>query len=183
MAYQVIVNQLAVGKGDRVLIQGGAGGVGLYAIQIAKAQGAYVATTASAANHDLLRAIGADEVIDYHQTKFTDVLHDYDAVFDTTDDIENGLAILKPTGRLISIVGRPTATQQNGHPSAKHWWLHPNGRDLSAVAELVSDGKVKVIIDSEYPLTTAGLREAHIRSESHHAHGKIVITIADPPAK
>lgn len=181
VAYQVIVKQLAVGKDDKILVQGGAGGVGLFAVQIAKAQGAYVATTASAENHDLLRSLGADEVIDYHQIKYTDVLHDYDAVFDTTDDIENGLAILKPTGHLVSIAGQPTFAEQSGHPSAKHWWLHPNGQDLAAVAELVAAGQVKVVIDSKYPLTTEGLRAAHLRSESHHAHGKIVITIADPP--
>lgn len=183
IAYQVIVQQLAVGKGDKVLVQGGAGGVGLFAIQIAKARGAYVATTASTENHALLRSLGADEVIDYHQTKYTDVLHDYDGVFDTMDDIDNGLKILKPTGRLISIAGQPSFAQQNGHPSARHWRMHPNGQDTAAVAELVATGKVKVIIDSEYPLTTAGLRAAHIRSESHHAHGKIVINIAEPPVK
>lgn len=183
IAYQVIVQQLAVGKDDKVLVQGGAGGVGLFAVQIAKARGAYVATTASAENHALLRSLGADEVIDYHQTKYTDVLHDYDGVFDTVDDIDNGLSILKPAGHLISIAGQPTAAQQNGRPSAKHWRMHPNGKDTAAVAELVAEGQVKVIIDSEYPLTTEGLRAAHLRSESHHAHGKIVITIADPPVK
>lgn len=183
IAYQVIVQQLAVSKGDKVLVQGGAGGVGLFAIQIAKVRGAYVATTASAENRALLRSLGADEVIDYHQTKYTDVLHDYDGVFDTIDDIDNGLSILKPAGHLISIAGQPTAAQQNGRPSAKHWRMHPNGKDTAAVAELVAEGKVKVIIDSEYPLTTEGLRADHLRSESHHAHGKIVITIADSATK
>lgn len=179
-AYQVIVEQLKVQSGEKVLVQGGAGGVGMYAIQIAKSIGAYVATTASAESRDLLLSLGVDEVIDYHQTKITDVLHDYDAVFDTIDAIDDGLAILKSSGRLVTIVGRPTREQQSGHPSAKHWWLHPNGRDLAAVGELVSSGAVKVVIDSEYPLTTEGLRAAHERSESHHAHGKIVITAGVP---
>lgn len=175
-AYQVIVDQLKVRAGDKVLVQGGAGGVGLFAVQIAKSRGAYVATTASAESRELLRSLGVDDVIDYHQQQITAVLHDFDAVFDTINAIEDGLAILKPDGLLVSIAGRPTAAQQVGHPAAKHWWLHPNGQDLAEVTQLVADGAVKVVIDSQYPLTTEGLRAAHERSESHHAHGKIVIT-------
>ena len=84
-AYQVIHNQLKIQAGEKVLIQAGAGGVGLNAIQIAKYLGAEVATTASPNHHDLLKKLGADQVIDYHTTAIQDVLHDYDAVFDTID--------------------------------------------------------------------------------------------------
>ncbi len=87
-AWQVIVDRLKVQKGDKVLIQAGAGGVGIFAIQIAKHLGAYVATTASAKNAEFLKGLGADEVIDYHEHKIEDVLQDYDAVFDTIDALD-----------------------------------------------------------------------------------------------
>ncbi|GAJ26944.1 zinc-containing alcohol dehydrogenase [Liquorilactobacillus sucicola DSM 21376 = JCM 15457] len=174
-AWQVVVDQLKVKKGEKILIQAGAGGVGIFAIQIAKYLGAYVATTASPKNNELLRRLGADVVIDYHTTSVKDVLKDYDAVFDTIDQIDEGLSILKPEGRLVTIAGQPTEKQQAGTQSVSAWWLQPNGKELSDLGKLVEQGKVKVIIDSTFDLSANGLREAHKRSESHHAQGKIVI--------
>jgi NADPH:quinone reductase-like Zn-dependent oxidoreductase len=176
-AWQVIVDQLKVKAGDKVLIQAGAGGVGIFAIQIAKHFGAYVATTASAKNEAFLKDLGADEVIDYHDHKIEEVLSDYDAVFDTTDDIEAGLAILKPTGKLVTISGHPTEAQASATPSATAWWLQPNGKELAQLGELVVNGEVKVIIDSHFPLTETGLRQAHERSQTNHARGKIIIDV------
>ena len=98
-------------SGQKILVQGGAGGVGLFAIQIAKAFGAYVATTASANHRDLLTRLGADEVIDYHETDPAAVLHDYDAVFDTVGDIDTGLKVLKLTASLQPLpVNRRTSS-------------------------------------------------------------------------
>lgn len=174
-AWQVVVDRLHVTQGDKVLIQGGAGGVGLFAIQIAKHLGAYVATTASASNAEFLKSLGADEVIDYHTTAIRDVLHDYDAVFDTVNALDDGIAILKPSGRLVTIAGQPTEEQQAARATVESWWLQPNGRQLAELGQLVSEGTVKVIIDSTFPLSEEGLRSAHERSESHHARGKIVI--------
>lgn len=176
-AWQVIVDRLKVKKGDKVLIQAGAGGVGIFAIQIAKHLGAYVATTASAKNTEFLTNLGADEVIDYHEHQIGEVLKQYDAVFDTVDDLEAGLAILKPTGKLVTIVGRPTQAQQDAQPSATSWWLQPNGKQLAELGDLVAKGEVKVIIDSTFPLTEDGLRAAHERSQTNHARGKIVINV------
>ncbi len=175
-AWQVLVDRLHVQAGDKVLVQAGAGGVGMFAIQIAKHLGAYVATTASSENTEMLRQLGADEVIDYHQQEITAVLHDYDAVFDTIDQIPAGLAILKPTGRLVTIAGQPTEAQQVAHPSASNWLLQPNGTQLKQLAALVESGELKVVIDSSFPLTAAGLKAAHKLSENGHTHGKIVIT-------
>ena len=175
-AWQVLVDRLHVQAGDKVLVQAGAGGVGMFAIQIAKHLGAYVATTASSENTEMLRQLGADEVIDYHQQEITAVLHDYDAVFDTIDQIPTGLAILKPTGRLVTIAGQPTEAQQVAHPSASNWLLQPNGTQLKQLAALVESGELKVIIDSSFSLTAAGLQAAHKLSENGHTHGKIVIT-------
>lgn len=175
-AWQVLVDRLHVQAGDKVLVQAGAGGVGMFAIQIAKHLGAYVATTASSENTEMLRQFGADEVIDYHQQEITAVLHDYDAVFDTIDQIPTGLAILKPTGRLVTIAGQPTEAQQVAHPSASNWLLQPNGTQLKQLAALVESGELKVVIDSSFSLTAAGLQDAHKLSENGHTHGKIVIT-------
>lgn len=175
-AWQVLVDRLHVQAGDKVLVQAGAGGVGMFAIQIAKHLGAYVATTASSENTEMLRQLGADEVIDYHQQEITAVLHDYDAVFDTIDQIPAGLAILKPTGRLVTIAGQPTEAQQVAHPSALSWWLQPNGTQLKQLAALVESGELRVVIDSSFPLTAAGLQAAHELSENGHTHGKIVVT-------
>ncbi len=175
-AWQVIVDRLKVKAGDKILVQAGAGGVGMFAIQIAKHFGAYVATTASAVNEKLLRQLGADEVIDYHQTQITDVLHDYDAVFDTIDQIPAGLEILKSDGQLVTIAGNPTEEQQNSHPTATSWWLKTNGAELKELANLVENNELRVVIDSIYPMTTSGLRSAHEKSETGHSHGKIVIT-------
>ncbi|AVL02481.1 NADP-dependent oxidoreductase [Pediococcus pentosaceus] len=176
-AWQVIVDRLKVKKGDKVLIQAGAGGVGIFAIQIAKHLGAYVATTASAKNAEFLTNLGADEVIDYHEHQIGEVLKQYDAVFDTVDDLEAGLAILKPTGKLVTIAGRPTQAQQDAQPSATSWWLQSNGKQLAELGDLVAKGEVKVIIDSTFPLTEDGLRAAHERSQTNHARGKIVINV------
>lgn len=174
-AWQVIVDRLQVKSGDKVLVEAGAGGVGMFAIQIAKHVGAYVATTASAQSKELLEKLGADEVIDYHKNKITDVLSNYDAVFDTIGNLSEGLEILKPTGQLVTIDGDPTEEQQSGKPFASDWWLQTNGPELEKLAELVRNNDLKVVIDSVFPLTTEGLRSAHERSETGHAHGKIVI--------
>ncbi|AVK61192.1 NADPH:quinone reductase [Lactobacillus sp. CBA3605] len=176
-AYQVVKDRLHVQAGDKVLIQAGAGGVGLFAIQIAKALGAYVATTASAAQRPLLEGLGADEVIDYHEHDITAVLHDYDAVFDTVSAVDDGLAILKPNGRLVTIDAQLTEQQQAASQAVSTWWLQTNGKQLAELGAMVAAGTVKVVIDRVLPFTEAGLRTAHQLSESHHSHGKIVISM------
>ncbi|MDN7144942.1 NADP-dependent oxidoreductase [Liquorilactobacillus mali] len=176
-ALQVIVDRLKVKKGDKVLIQGGAGGVGLFAIQIAKHLGAYVATTASKKNHEFLKSLGADEVIDYHETKIDTVLNNYDAVFDTVNAIDDSLAILKENGRLVTIAGNPSEEQKASSKEVSSWWLQPNGKQLEELGNLIVAGEVKVIIDSVYPLTAEGVRAAHKKSQEGHARGKIVIKV------
>ncbi|MBC6382668.1 NADP-dependent oxidoreductase [Lactiplantibacillus plantarum] len=176
-AYQVIHDQLKIQAGEKVLIQAGAGGVGLNAIQIAKYLGAEVATTASANHHTLLKQIGADHFIDYHTTAIQDVLTDYDAVFDTIDAIDEGLAILKPTGRLVTIDGQPTAAQKSQGPTVSSWWLQPNGRELAILGQLAVEGHLQVIIDQVFPFSTAGLQAAHRYSENSHSAGKLIINV------
>ena len=165
------------------LTHAGAGGVGTYAIQLAKEAGAHVITTASAKNHALLKKIGADEVIDYHTTNFAEVLTDVDLVFDTMggEVQKNSFDVLKPnTGRLVSIVGiedKQLAAEKN--ISAESIWLQPNGEQLQKIADLMAAGKVKSIIGEVFPFSRQGIYDAHALSETHHAVGKIVVQMAE----
>lgn len=182
-AWQALFDHGHLKEGETVLIHAGAGGVGTYAIQLAKEAGAHVITTASAKNHALLRKIGADEVIDYHTTNFAEVLADVDLVFDTMggEVQKNSFAVLKPnTGRLVSIVGiedKQLAAEKN--ISAESIWLQPNGEQLQKIADLMAAGKVKSIIGEVFPFSRQGIYDAHALSETHHAVGKIVVQMAE----
>lgn len=177
-AYQALFTHGQLTKGQKVLIHAGAGGVGTYAIQLAKNAGATVYTTASEKNHDLLKRLGADEVIDYHTTDFETVLHDVDLVIDTMGgEIQRkSFTVLKPSGRLISILSieeDPIIKEKNIHVEAI--WLQPNGEELTNLVDLMADGKLESIIGAEFPLTQEGVFSAHELSETHHAVGKIVL--------
>ncbi|MBZ6010139.1 NADP-dependent oxidoreductase [Leuconostoc gelidum] len=173
-----MLRQLQVKAGQKVLIQAGAGGVGIYAIQLAKKLGAYVATTASQSNRDFVTSLGADRVIDYHQETIAEVLSDYDAVFDMVGDIDNGIAILKPGGHFVTISATLTEAQkQTANKTVSEGWLETKGQDLAILADAITDGTLEIVVDSVYPLTTDGIRAAHERSETHHARGKIVVKV------
>ncbi|WP_347861901.1 NADP-dependent oxidoreductase [Salimicrobium sp. PL1-032A] len=179
-AWQCLTDVTNVQKDEKVLIQAGAGGVGSYAIQFAKEKGAYVATTGSTENVDFLKSLGADEVIDYTKEDFTDVLNDYDVVFDMLggDILDQAFDVLKDGGRLVTIAGQPDeekAKEKNVETTS--FWLQPTGKDMKEIADLMEEGKVKSHIGHRYPLTEQGLRDAHELSETHHAKGKIVINV------
>lgn len=173
-AYYGMNHSLNLQPGQKILIQGGAGGVGLFAVQIAKAFGAYVATTASENHRELLESLGADQVIDYHKESPADVLSDFDAVFDTVGDVDTGLKVLKPEGNLITIAAQPTKEQTN----ASFQFTHGTGKDLDALADLVLSGKIKLEIQS-LPFSVENVAAAHKSIESRHTTGKIVIHEAD----
>lgn len=177
-AYQALFDHGDLKAGQKVLIHAGAGGVGTYAIQLAKAVGAYVITTASPSNHELLRTLGADEVIDYHTTDFETTLSDIDLVFDTMggDVQRKSYTVLKPNGRLVTILSvEDEAAGKEKNITAKAIWLRTNGEQLKELAALIEDGKVKSVIGATFPLTVQGIYDAHALSETHHAVGKIVI--------
>ncbi|WP_430598051.1 NADP-dependent oxidoreductase [Enterococcus sp. AZ177] len=182
-ALQALFDHGKLQKDEKVLIHAGAGGVGTYAIQLAKQAGAYVITTASEKNHELLKKLGADEVIDYHTTNFAEVLSDIDVVFDTMGgEIQKAsFSVLKPnTGRLISIVGiadEEVAKEKN--IKAESIWLQTNGKQLQEIAELMASGKLVSVIGEVFPFSRQGVYDAHALSETHHAVGKIVIKMAD----
>lgn len=177
-AYQGLFTHGKLIAGETVLIHAGAGGVGIYAIQLAKNAGATVITTASEKNHALLKELGADQVIDYHTTDFSEVLSNVDLVFDTMGgDVQtNSFKVLSENGRLISIVNKPAEELAETVAVAESIWLQPDGKQLQEIADLMTEGKVKSIIGQVYPLTESGVRSAHELSATHHAKGKIVLT-------
>lgn len=179
-AWQGIYENLDVKPGQTVLMQGGAGGVGIIAIQLLKHLGAHVITTASAKNKEFLQGLGADEVIDYHEKDFSEVLNNIDAVFDTIggDTLAKSYSVLKDGGHLVTISGAiDEKLAEAKNITAKGIWLRPNGKQLTELVNLVNDGVVKVIIDSVHPFTEDGVKAAQEVSETHHAKGKIVISM------
>lgn len=179
-AWQGIYDNLKVKAGQTVLMQGGAGGVGIIGIQLLKHLGAYVITTASEKNAEFLKQLGADQVIDYHTTDFSQELHDIDAVFDTIggETLAKSYSVIKPGGALVTIAGATDEKlAKEKSIDANGIWLHPNGKQLTELVSLVSEGTVKVFIDSVHPFTEEGVRKAHEISESHHARGKIIISM------
>lgn len=179
-AWQCLFDFGNIEKGEKVLIHAGAGGVGTFAVQLAKEAGAYVATTAGTHNVEFLKSLGADEVIDYKKQDFEKVLKDYDFVLDSMggEIQKKSFTVLKEGGRLASIVSNPDqeiASQKN--IKSGNVWLDPNGEQLAKMADLLEQKKLKVVIGHRFPLSEEGIKEAHALSESHHAKGKIVIEI------
>jgi NADPH:quinone reductase-like Zn-dependent oxidoreductase len=173
-----IEETLELKAGETILIHGGAGGVAGFAIALARHLGARVVTTASAANHDYVRALGADQVIDYRAQDFTRVLSGCDAVFDTVggDVTLESFAVLRPGGRLATIAAGGAAPA-SPRPDTKS--LRPKvNRDrphLDRVAALVAQGVVPLPAITEYPL--AGAAAAHRVSEARHLRGKLVLRV------
>jgi NADPH:quinone reductase-like Zn-dependent oxidoreductase len=173
-----VEDTLKLKAGETILIQGGAGGVAAFAIQLSKHLGARVITTASAANHDYLRTIGADEIIDYNAVDFTKVVKDCDAVFDTVggDVAQRSFAVLKPGGRAAFIASGPQAPKPDRSDVVA---LRPSvGRDrprLERIVELVATGAVRPPEVTRYKLSEAVA--AHEVSESRHFRGKLVFLV------
>lgn len=173
-----VEDTLKLKPGETILIQGGAGGVAGFAIQLAKHIGARVITTASAANHDYLRRLGADQIIDYNAEDFTQVVSGCDAVFDTVggDVAQRSFAVLRPGGRAAFIGSGQTAPVS---PRADALSLRPKvGRDrahLERIVALVTGGAVRMPEITTYPLSEAAA--AHRVSEGRHLRGKLVFKV------
>jgi NADPH:quinone reductase-like Zn-dependent oxidoreductase len=173
-----IEDTLKLQAGETVLIQGGAGGVASFAIQLAKHLGARVITTASASNHDYLRKIGADEIIDYNAVDFTKIVRDCDAVFDTVggDVAQRSFTVLKPGGRAAFIASGAQAPKPDRSDVIA---LRPSvGRDrphLERIVALVASGAVRPPEVTSYLLSEAVA--AHRVSESRHFRGKLVFLV------
>ena len=182
-AWQALFDYGKLAEGEKVLIHAGSGGVGTYAIQLAKSKGAFVISTASESNRELLMSLGVDQFIDYKNEDFTELLSDVDVIFDTMggEVLENSFKVVKPhTGRIISIVGdADKELVEKADVTFNNIWLEPDGHQLSQLAQLMEQGKVKSIIGATYPLTEKGVHDAHALSETHHAVGKIIIKVGE----
>jgi len=177
-AWRYLIATADLQPGERVLVHGGAGGVGSMAVQIAKACGAYVIATASERNHDYLRGIGADEVIDYRAVRFEDVAKEIDVVVDTVgaDTLRRSPRVLRDGGRLVTLVGSVPAEMCDRIrcPAAAPWDV---GRGLGYVAPLIAAGALKINIDRRYPLSEAAAAQRFNRDG--RTRGKVVLDIAD----
>lgn len=199
-AWQVLIERANLKKGQKVLIHAGSGGVGTFAIQLAKHVGAMVATTTSAANVDLVKSLGADVVIDYRQEDFETVLSGYDVVLNSLgkDTLEKSLKVLKPGGKLISISGPPDVAFAK--ESGLNWFLQQvirllsfgirekarrrgvsysflsmraNGEQLSKITSLIENGIIRPVVDRVFPF--AATPEALAYLERGRAKGKVVV--------
>lgn len=181
-AWRYLMQAANVQRGERVLVHGGAGGTGSVIVQLAKAQGAHVIATASARNHDYLRQIGADEVIDYRATRFEDVVRNVDVVVDTVggDTLARSEQVLRDGGRLVTLVGSvPGPICGRGRivcPATPAWDVK---RGLEAVAPLIAAGKLRINIDGTYPLEAIAEAQQHNRDGS--TRGKVVVAISKEP--
>jgi NADPH:quinone reductase-like Zn-dependent oxidoreductase len=183
-SWQALVDVAKLHTGQTILIHGGSGGVGNFAVQIAKTRGAHVIATASTANQDLLKQLGADQTIDYTKTKFEDVVHDVDAVLDPVgkDTLARSYRVVRKGGIVMTLVARLDKAELEKYGiQGAGIAVHPDSEDLTEIAQLIDAGKIKPIVTKVLPLSEAIAAEQ--QAETHHTRGKIVLKIADEPAK
>jgi len=180
-AWNTLIETADVQKDQRVLIHGGAGGVGSTAVQLAHWRGAHVIATASERNHEYLKSIGADEVIDYRTTRFEDVARNIDVVLDTVggDTLARSPAVLREGGMLLSIVGVPSAqacSERKIRCPPEQDSPHA-GEQLEKLGQLFDAGDLKMTIEAVFPLAAAN--QALELSETGRARGKIIVKVRD----
>lgn len=179
---QALEEHIQLKSGQKILIHGGAGGIGSTAIQLAKAIGAYVATTVSSNDVDFVKPLGADEIIDYKTQKFEEILKDFDAVYDTVggETTNKSFLILKKGGILVSMIGQPNEESARKYGvTAVGQGTKTNSEHLQRLAELVNNGKIKAQVDKIFPLEQ--IKEAFTYQEDVHPRGKVVLQIKKNP--
>lgn len=201
-SWQALKERAKLKRGQKVFIPAGSGGIGTFAIQLAKHLGAKVATTTSTGNVELVKSLGADEVIDYKQQEFEKVLRDYDAVLGTVrgDAIQKSLQILKPNSNVVSLIGPPDAAFARargmnlfmkfvfGLLSRKiirhsrkrgveysFLFVHPDGGQLAEIGKLLEAGRIRPVIDKVFSFAQA--KDALAYLETGRAKGKVVVQI------
>lgn len=175
-AWQGLLCRADVQRGQHVLIHGAAGGVGLFAVQLARWRGAHVIATASAANLDFVRMLGAEQVIDYRTTRFENVVRDVDVVFDTVggETLERSWGVLRPGGRLVTIA---THSSGAGDQRVRDAFLlvRADGCQLRQIARLIDAGELRVFVEAVFPLVEA--RKAYARAQHGKMRGKIALRV------
>lgn len=201
-AYQAFHDTLQLKEGQKVLIHAGAGGLGTFAIQLAKSMGLYVATTASEKGYELVKAMGADEIINYKTEAFEQKLHDFDAVLDTLggDNLIKSFKVVKKGGKVVSVSGIPdrriaaklglgilpallltlassyiTATSYYYNVGYEFLFMQADGQELRHITDLIEQGKIKPVIDRTFSLYES--QQALDYVESGRAKGKVVIQV------
>jgi len=172
-AWQGLIERGRLKPAERVLIHGAAGGVGVFAVQIARWRGACVTGTASKANHDFVRGLGAVEVIDYRVTRFEDVVRDIDVLFDTVggETLIRSWGVLKPDGRAVTIAASGERTDDE-RTRAAFFIVEPNKNQLEEISWLIDSGAIRPVVDRVFSLAEA--RQAY---EHKPAHGKTVLQV------
>src|SRR5437899_10957344 len=181
-AWQALIDTAKLSTGQTVLIHGGSGGVGTFAIQIAKARGAKVIATASTRNQDFLKELGADVAIDYTKQKFEDIVKDVDVVLDTVgeDTLARSYGVVKKGGFIVSLVARPDRAELEKHGiRGAPMSVAPNSDELAEITKLIDAKKVKVIVSQTFPLSDAV--KAQEQAATGHTRGKIVLKVAEAP--
>jgi len=181
-AWQSLADKANVQPGQTVLIQGASGGVGMFAIPIAKIRGAKVFATASTANQDFLKQLGADVAIDYKTRKFEDIAKDVDVVVDGVggETLKRSYSIVKKGGILVGLVGRVDQAELDKYGiRGVSLEAEYNGEQLAEIGKLIDAKKIKVVVSETFPLTDAA--KALEKADTRHARGKIVLKVRDEP--
>lgn len=201
-SYQAFHNILQLQAGHKILIHAGSGGVGTFAIQLAKAMGAYVATTASDQGYELVKSLGADRIVNYKKEQFEQQLEGYDAVFDTVggEVLEKSFRVLKPGGKVVSVAGIPnaqfgkdanlgwlmttilamgsyklTALGKKTQTSYHFLFMEPSGAQLKKIKEWIEQGRIIPVIDRVFPFADAPKALEYL--ERGRAKGKIIVSM------
>jgi NADPH:quinone reductase-like Zn-dependent oxidoreductase len=181
-AWQALIDTAKLSAGQTVLIHGGSGGVGAFAIQIAKARGAKVIATASTPNQDLLKELGADVTVDYTKQKFENMAKNVDVVLDMVgkDTLARSYAVVKRGGFIVSIVADPDPSQLDKYGiRGAGMSVEPNADELAQISRLIDEKKIKIIVSQTFPLADA--TKAQEQVATGHTRGKVVLKVADEP--
>jgi len=179
-AWQALIDDARLRAGQTVLIHGGSGGVGSFAIQIAKARGAKVIATASTDHQATLKQLGVDQAIDYTTTKFEDVVKDVDLVLNCAraDALGRSYGVVKKGGTIVSITDEPDQAEcAKRGLTCSRMGAHPDAQDLEELTKLIEAGKMKSIVSQTFSLADAS--KAHQQIETRHTLGKIVLKVAE----
>lgn len=178
-AWQALFDHGGLSGGQSILIHAAAGGVGSFAVQLARWKGARVIGTASARHHDYLKRLGCDQVIDYTTTRFEDMVRDVDVVLDTQagETRSRSWGVIKKGGILVSILGPPPAPEEAASHGVRFalFLVRGDAAELAEIARLIDAGVVKVHVDAVFPLAEAA--HAHELSAGNHVRGKIVLKV------